>query len=34
MEQVLARVKQRQDEVGYDGDFGAWIDRVTPPDLE
>ena len=30
---VLERVAERQKAVGYDGDFSAWIARVTPPDL-
>jgi hypothetical protein len=33
VERVLARVRARQAEVGYAGDFPAWIARVTPPDL-
>ncbi len=31
---LLARVGERQRAVGYDGDYAAWIRRVTPPDLE
>jgi NADPH-dependent glutamate synthase beta subunit-like oxidoreductase len=31
---VLARVRARQREVGYGGDYRAWIEKVTPPDLE
>ncbi|MHC4956782.1 MAG: FAD-dependent oxidoreductase [Planctomycetota bacterium] len=32
---ILARVKARQDAVGYhDGGFAEWIKQVTPPDLE
>jgi ferredoxin/flavodoxin---NADP+ reductase len=31
---ILARVRERQREVGYDGDYRGWIRRVTPPDLE
>ena len=31
---VLARVKARQDAVGYTGDLGTWLAKVTPPDLE
>ena len=31
---LRARVKERQAVVGYDGDYDAWIARVTPPDLE
>ena len=26
------RIHARQDEVGYDGNFDAWIEAVTPPD--
>jgi NADPH-dependent glutamate synthase beta subunit-like oxidoreductase len=33
-EAILARVRARQREVGYDGDLAAWLARVTPPDLE
>jgi NADPH-dependent glutamate synthase beta subunit-like oxidoreductase len=29
-----ARVRARQQAVGYPGDYPAWIARVTPPDLE
>jgi NADPH-dependent glutamate synthase beta subunit-like oxidoreductase len=28
------RVRARQQAVGYGGDYAAWIERVTPPDLE
>ncbi len=31
---VRARVRERQEAVGYPGDYAAWIARVTPPDLE
>jgi NADPH-dependent glutamate synthase beta subunit-like oxidoreductase len=31
---ILERVKQRQREVGFDGDYRTWIARNTPPDLE
>lgn len=31
---VLERVGARQREVGYEGDYRAWIEKVTPPDLE
>jgi ferredoxin/flavodoxin---NADP+ reductase len=34
VDKILARVRARQLEVGYDGDFREWIRRVTPPDLE
>ncbi len=30
---ILERVRERQAAVGYDGDFKAWIERVTPPDF-
>ena len=33
-EALLARVHARQAEVGYDAGFRAWIEKVTPPDLE
>ncbi len=32
-ETILERVRARQRAVGYDGDYAAWIARVTPPDL-
>jgi ferredoxin--NADP+ reductase len=32
-ETILARVRARQRAVGYEGDYAAWIARVTPPDL-
>lgn len=31
---ILARVRERQRQVGYGGDYRAWIEKVTPPDLE
>ena len=31
---LRARVRERQQAVGYGGDYKAWIERVTPPDLE
>jgi NADPH-dependent glutamate synthase beta subunit-like oxidoreductase len=34
LEQLRARVRERQRAVGYQGDYRAWIERVTPPDLE
>ncbi len=34
LETLLARVAERQEAVGYDGDYRAWLERVTPPDLE
>jgi ferredoxin--NADP+ reductase len=34
VEKILARVRERQRSVGYDGDYPAWIKRVTPPDLQ
>ena len=34
LEALRARVQERHRAVGYDGDFEAWIERVTPPDFE
>ena len=31
---LRARVTERQAAVGFGGDYRAWIERVTPPDLE
>ena len=31
---IMERVEARQQEVGYDGDYRAWIERMTAPDLE
>jgi ferredoxin--NADP+ reductase len=31
---LRARVRERQQAVGYTGDYASWIARVTPPDLE
>ena len=33
LETLRKRVRERQAAVGYDGDFPAWLERVTPPDL-
>ena len=30
---IVRRVEARQREVGYEGDYRAWLARVTPPDL-
>lgn len=32
-EKLFARVRERQQTVGYDGNYQAWIAKVTPPDL-
>lgn len=32
-EALLARVRARQDAVGYTGSYREWLERVTPPDL-
>ncbi len=32
-EQILERVRERQREVEYSGDYPSWIESVTPPDL-
>jgi ferredoxin/flavodoxin---NADP+ reductase len=34
VDSILNRVRERQREVDYDGDFRGWIRRVTPQDLE
>jgi len=34
VEELSALVKERQERVGYDGDFDKWIEKHTPPDLE
>jgi len=31
---VIAKVRERQRAVGFDGDYRAWIARVTPTDLQ
>jgi hypothetical protein len=31
---LVERVRARQREVGYGGDYRAWIEKVSPPDLE
>ena len=31
---ILAKVRERQKVVGYDGDYRAWIAKVTPSDLQ
>ena len=33
LESIRARVKKRQQAVGYEGNYADWIERVTPPDL-
>jgi NADPH-dependent glutamate synthase beta subunit-like oxidoreductase len=33
-EAILARVRERQRAVGYEGDLAKWLAKVTPPDLE
>jgi len=34
VESIVRRVRERQRAVGYEGNYRAWIARVTPPDLE
>ncbi len=34
VDELLGRVRERQRAVGYDGDYRAWIAKVTPPDLQ
>ncbi len=31
---ILERVREYQSKVGYEGDYHAWIDKITPPDLQ
>jgi ferredoxin--NADP+ reductase len=31
---LRARIRERQAAVGYPGDYAAWIEQATPPDLE
>ena len=33
VEEVTRRVRERQRAVGYDGNYRAWIERMTPQDL-
>ena len=33
LKRIIARVKERQTKVGYEGDYAAWIEKVTPPDM-
>jgi hypothetical protein len=33
IEEVIRRVRERQRAIGYEGDYRAWIKRVTPEDL-
>ena len=34
LEAIRRGVTERQQAVGYTGDFDSWIEKVTPPDLE
>ncbi len=34
VEQIVRRVRERQNAVGYDGSYRAWIARMTPSDLQ
>ncbi|HLI78864.1 MAG TPA: hypothetical protein VKV03_02710 [Candidatus Binataceae bacterium] len=31
---ILAKVRERQEKVGYSGNYREWIAKVTPPDLQ
>jgi hypothetical protein len=31
---IMERARERQRVVGYDGNYRAWIARMTPPDLQ
>ena len=33
LESIRSRVRERQQAVDYDGDYAAWIQKVTPPDF-
>jgi hypothetical protein len=33
LERVRARARERQQAVGYTGDYASWMAKVTPPDL-
>jgi hypothetical protein len=30
---LLSRVRARQEAVGFGGDYAAWLEQVTPPDM-
>jgi len=32
--EIMNRVRERQRAVGYDGDYHAWLAKMTPPDLQ
>jgi hypothetical protein len=32
--EIMARVRKRQAEVGYEGDYRGWLKKVTPTDLQ
>ena len=32
--EIMGRVRKRQSEVGYEGDYRGWIKKVTPADLQ
>jgi ferredoxin--NADP+ reductase len=32
--ELLARVRERQRAVGYEGNYRAWLEKMTPPDLQ
>jgi ferredoxin/flavodoxin---NADP+ reductase len=32
--EIMARVRKRQNEVGYEGDYRGWIKKTTPTDLQ
>ena len=33
LDAVRKKIAARQSEVGYTGDYGSWIEKVTPPDM-
>ncbi len=34
VEEIMRRVRERQRAVGYEGNYRAWLAKVTPPDLQ
>jgi ferredoxin--NADP+ reductase len=32
--EIMARVRQRQNEIGYESDYRGWIKKITPADLQ
>jgi hypothetical protein len=32
--EIMTRVRKRQGEVGYAGDYRGWLKKITPADLQ